>query len=146
VLVILRMLEEAMQERLLSACEECGLFALLECFDEADIARAEVLVRRHSARNLLLVGVNCRDLVSLQVVPGRLDALAARLPQGAARVAESGVETPADAARLARAGYDVALVGSALMRASDPTTLARELLAQARAASRHAAQPQAVQR
>ncbi|HEX4050780.1 MAG TPA: indole-3-glycerol-phosphate synthase [Steroidobacteraceae bacterium] len=134
VLVILRMLEESMQERMLAACEESGLFALLECFDEADLARAQLLVRRHASRGMLLVGINCRDLVSLQVVPGRLDALAALLPEGAARVAESGVETPADAERLARAGYGVALVGSALMRANDPAALARDLLAQGRAA------------
>ena len=134
VLVILRMLEQSMQERLLAACEESALFALLECFDEADLARAASLVRRHAGRGLLLVGINCRDLVSLQVVPGRLDALAPLLPEGVARVAESGVETPADAQRLARAGYEVALVGSALMRAANPAVLALELLAQGRAA------------
>jgi indole-3-glycerol phosphate synthase len=152
VLVILRMLEESVQERLLSACEESGLFALLECFDEADLVRAGALVRRQAGRGTLLVGINCRDLVSLQVVPGRLDALAPLLPVGAARVAESGVETPADAERLARAGYEVALVGSALMRAPDPAGLAGQLLAQGREAARgraartRAPQPRAVPR
>jgi len=134
VLVILRMLEEAVQERMLAACEESGLFALLECFDEADLARAGALVRRHTDRGPLLVGINCRDLASLQVVPDRLDALAPLLPEGAPRVAESGVATPADAERLSRAGYEVALVGSALMRSADPAGLARELLAGGRAA------------
>lgn len=145
VLVILRMLEESMQERLLAACEESALFALLECFDETDLTRAGSLARRHAGHARLLVGINCRDLVSLQVVPGRLDALAPLLPEGVARVAESGVETPADAARLARAGYEVALVGSALMRAPDPAVLARELLAQGRAARAGAAQPRAAE-
>ena len=84
----------------------------------------------------LLVGVNCRDLSSLQVVPGRLEALAAKLPPDVPRVAESGVDSEADAARLARAGYDLALVGSALMRARDPVTLARALLAAGRQARR----------
>ena len=64
---------------------------------------------RRSCR--LLVGVNCRDLVTLQVVPGRLEALAPQLPRGVPRVAESGVESAADAARLARAGYDVGAGG-----------------------------------
>ncbi|HWG75832.1 MAG TPA: indole-3-glycerol-phosphate synthase [Steroidobacteraceae bacterium] len=145
VLVILRMLEESTQERMLAACEECGLFALLECFDEADLARAAVLVHRQAGRGMLLVGINCRDLASLQVVPGRLDALAPRLPEGVARVAESGVESPADAARLSRAGYEVALVGSALMRAANPAVLARELLEQGRAARAAGAQPHAAQ-
>jgi indole-3-glycerol phosphate synthase len=146
VLVILRMLEQSMQERLLAACEESALFALLECFDEADLARAASLVRRHAGRGLLLVGINCRDLISLQVVPGRLDALAPLLPEGVARVAESGVETPADAQRLARAGYEVALVGSALMRAANPAVLALELLAQGRAARASVASARAAAR
>jgi indole-3-glycerol phosphate synthase len=74
------------------------------------------------------VGVNCRDLSTLQVVPGRLDALAPALPRGVPCVAESGVESGADAARLARAGYQMALVGSALMRSADRIGLARDLL------------------
>jgi indole-3-glycerol phosphate synthase len=76
----------------------------------------------------LLVGVNCRDLATLQVVPGRLESLALRLPEGIPCVAESGVESGGDAQRLAGAGYQLALVGSALMRAADRVSLARELL------------------
>lgn len=82
----------------------------------------------------LLVGVNSRDLQTLEVVPGRLAELVSRLPQGCARVAESGLEAPADAARVARAGYDMALVGSALMRAADPGALLEAMLAAGRAA------------
>lgn len=133
-LVILRMLESDAQRSLLEACAELGLFVLLEAFDERDLARAAELVSLYRARLTLLVGVNCRDLGTLRVVPGRLEALAARLPPGVPRVAESGVESGADAARLARAGYDVALVGSALMRASDPGALAREILEHGRRA------------
>lgn len=146
VLVIVRMLDEPMQVRLLEACEDCGLFALLECFDETDLRRADALVSAFAARTPLLVGVNCRDLVSLQVVPARLDALAPRLPAQVAGVAESGVESPADAARLARAGYRVALVGSALMRARDPAALARAMLAEGRAARARRSPALAVQR
>jgi indole-3-glycerol phosphate synthase len=135
VLIILRMLEEPLQEQLLQACQQAGLFALLECFDAADLERSQALVRRFAARITLLVGINCRDLVTLQVVPERLESLARGLPGEVARVAESGVETPADAARLVRAGYNVALVGSALMRAADPGVLAQQLLSQGRAAA-----------
>jgi len=79
--------------------------------------------------------VNCRDLMTLKVVPGRLEALAPLLPRSVPRVAESGVATGGDAARLAAAGYDVALVGSALMQAGDPLALAAALLAAGRAAA-----------
>jgi indole-3-glycerol phosphate synthase len=145
-LVILRMVAEPVQQALLEACRECGLFALLECFDETDLARAAALVRAHAGGLPLLVGINCRDLVSLQVVPARLEALAPLLPAGAPWVAESGVETPADAVRLAHAGYEVALVGSALMRAADPTALARQLLTEGRAARACDARASAMER
>ena len=128
VLVILRMLGPAQVAALLEAAAELGLFVLLEAFDETDLKFAATLVRDYGARLRLLVGVNCRDLSTLQVVPGRLETLAPSLPRGVPCVAESGVESGADAARLARAGYQMALVGSALMRTGDRIGLARELL------------------
>ncbi|HLK71854.1 MAG TPA: indole-3-glycerol-phosphate synthase [Steroidobacteraceae bacterium] len=140
VLLILRMLESAAQQSLLDACAQCGLFALLECFDAPDLERAATLLQSAAWPVPLLVGINCRDLTTLQVVPERLESLAPLLPTGAPRVAESGVRTGADAARLARAGYDVALVGSALMQARDPAALARELLARGREAQAQAPQ------
>jgi indole-3-glycerol phosphate synthase len=134
VLVILRMLGDAAVRALLDAAVECGLFVLLEAFDEADLRQAARLVDGYAGRVVLLVGVNCRDLATLEVVPGRLEELSAFLPRGVPAVAESGLETAADAARLARAGYGVALVGSALMRAADPGALVRSMLAAGRAA------------
>ena len=128
VLVILRMLEPAQVAALLEAAAELKLFVLLEAFDESDLKFAATLVRDYGPRLKLLVGVNCRDLSTLQVVPGRLETLAPSLPRGVPCVAESGVESAADAARLARAGYQMALVGSALMRTGDRIGLARELL------------------
>ncbi len=135
VLVILRMLPRGPLEALIDAALSQGLFVLLEAFDEPDLELAAALIEaRYAHRAQLLVGVNCRDLVTLQVVLGRLETLAARLPLGVARVAESGVSTPEDAARMAAAGYDLALVGSALMRDDDPGALAAAMLRAARAA------------
>jgi indole-3-glycerol phosphate synthase len=128
VLVILRMLSRAQNEALIEAAAKLGLFALLEAFDEADLALAGELVDAHADRGALLVGVNCRDLVTLKVVPGWLEALAPLLPRHVPRVAESGVASAADAARVAARGYDLALVGSALMQAADPLVLAAEML------------------
>lgn len=135
VLAIIRMLPRDELEQLIDAALELRMFVLLEAFDTPDIEVAHELVdSRGDARDLLLVGVNSRDLTTLEVVPGRLDALAAQLPVVVKRVAESGVATAADAARMAACGYDLALVGSALMSAPDPALLARAMLAQARAA------------
>lgn len=135
VLAIIRMLPRDELERLIDAALELRMFVLLEAFDTPDIELAHELVdARRDSRDLLLVGVNSRDLATLKVVPGRLDALAAQLPAAVKRVAESGVATAEDAARMAACGYDLALVGSALMSAPDPALLARAMLAQARAA------------
>ncbi len=133
VLVILRMLSDAAAMSLLGCARELSLFALIETFDERDIERLHGLVST-LGRTGLLAGVNCRDLATLQVVPGRLEALAPLLPDSIPRVAESGVGSAEDARRLAQAGYDLALVGSALMRDSDPTALAQAMLRAARSA------------
>ncbi|MGB8327292.1 MAG: hypothetical protein WCE48_06905, partial [Steroidobacteraceae bacterium] len=116
ILVILRMLARHDLEALIDEALAQLMFVLLETFDESDIALAHELVAvRSQSQELLLVGVNCRDLTTLQVVPGRLEELVTSLPLTAARVAESGVASAEDAARVAAAGYDLALVGSALM-------------------------------
>ena len=134
VLVILRMLARPALEALLQRAAELELFVLLEAFDERDIALGAELVERHCATLSLLLGVNCRDLVTLQVVPGRLEALAARLPDTVPRVAESGVDTPLAAAQLVQAGYELALIGGALMQAADPAKLLGAILTAGRAA------------
>jgi indole-3-glycerol phosphate synthase len=135
VLIILRMLAREELQALMAEAERLGMFVLLEAFDEADIEIANQLVAgyRESPNPTVLVGVNCRDLVTLQVVPERLERLGPLLPRGVPRVAESGVASAADAVRVRSAGYDMALVGSALMRARDPDELLREMLAAARA-------------
>lgn len=135
VLVILRMLTRAELEALIDTALELELFVLLEAFDEADIDLATQLIASRAAHiRLLLLGVNCRDLTTLQIVPGRLEALAPRLPTQVRRVAESGVTDAAGAASVAAAGYELALVGSALMRGGDPQALAAAMLRAGRAA------------
>ena len=136
VLLILRMLPHAQLEALLGRAAELKMFALLEAFDEADIDWAAELCSRYRAKLQLLLGVNCRDLVTLKVVPGRLEMLARRLPVGVTWVAESGIDSPAAAARVAAAGYQVALIGSALMSAEEPAALAGSMLRAGREAAR----------
>jgi indole-3-glycerol phosphate synthase len=85
--------------------------------------------------NDILIGVNSRDLQTLQVVPERLEQLAPLLPGDMPRVAESGLKTADDAARMVKAGYDMALVGGALMSAPDPGALVAAMLSAGRAAA-----------
>lgn len=142
VLLIVRLLPGDSLGELVDCAVGLGLFVLLESFDEADVARAVPEARRAriaspSAR--LLLGVNCRDLGTLEVLPFRLRELVPLLPAELPRVAESGIAAPAGCADLAAAGYSAALVGGSLMRAADPVAAVRDLVAAGRAAARAAA-------
>lgn len=135
VLLIVRLLDASALAALFDAAVEQQLFVLLETFDEQDVDAATRLLDSRRTGQVLL-GVNCRDLASLQVVPGRLEEMVAKLPRHLPRVAESGLAEAVDAARLAAAGYDLALVGSALMSGEHPRELASRMLEGGRAARR----------
>lgn len=92
---------------------EVGLDALVEVHDEAELERALTV-------GATLVGVNQRDLVTFEVDTTRAVRVAAQMPPGVVRVAESGVGGVPDATRLAGAGYHAVLVGEALVTAEDP--------------------------
>lgn len=110
---------------------ELGMFALVEVFDEEDLAPASVVFDRQ-----VLIGVNSRDLVSLEVDPTRHEALAPRLPGHLPAVAESGLVGAGQVAAVAAIGYRMALVGTSLARSVDPTESAREMIAAGRDAAR----------
>jgi len=136
VLLILRMLRRERLAEMLEIAGEHGLFVLLEAFDVRDLDLASELLAGGGLREGILLGVNCRDLTSLQVVPERLAQLAPRLPPGVPAVAESGVATPADAQRVCGLGYRLALIGTALMGREDAGGLLAEMLRSARTVSR----------
>jgi indole-3-glycerol phosphate synthase len=132
VLVILRMLSRERIAALLDAAADHGLFVLLEAFDAADLSLARGLLDARHRAEIVLVGINCRDLQTLQVVQQRFSALAPLLPQAWPCVAESGVATPFDAMTMRRLGYRLALIGTALMGSGDPAVLLAEILHAAR--------------
>jgi len=145
VLVILRMLSRPRIVELLDVAAEHGMFVLLEAFDEIDLSVARDLLNSRAAHRalrgaahgaeheeLILIGINSRDLQTLQVVQERFAALAPLLPAGWPAVAESGVASAGDARRMRQLGYGVALIGTALMAHEDPSRLLREMFAAAR--------------
>lgn len=132
VLVILRMLPPPRIIQLLDAAAENRLFVLLEAFDEADLDLAREVMAAREDREVILLGINCRDLQSLKVVPERFSQLAPLLPAAGPAVAESGVLTPEDARAMRRLGYRAALIGTALMAAEDPAVLLAAILNAAR--------------
>lgn len=132
VLVILRMLSQQRIVELLDAAAEHGLFVLLEAFDSVDLRVARELLGARQRDETILIGVNCRDLQTLQVVQQQFSTLAPLLPQGRPCVAESGVATPFDACSMRRLGYRLALIGTALMGSGDPAALLTDILHAAR--------------
>lgn len=130
VLLITTMLDDAALRAMLDCAWEHNMFVLLESFDEDDLLRSARFI---DDRGQLLIGVNTRNLRTLEVDPDRLQSLAASLPD-AICVAESGLHVPDDAARVASWGYSMALVGTALMRSDDPTALIADMTAAGAAA------------
>lgn len=103
-----------------------GLDVLVEIHDEHELARAVGTLGEDGVRRALM-GVNQRDLVTFQVDQERAVRVAARMPEGTVRVAESGVRGREDATALAGAGYHAVLVGEHLVTSGDPTAALRDL-------------------
>ena len=132
-LLIVRMLPAAQTAELLAAAADYGLFVLLEAFDAGDLAvAAQLLGARRADAPPVLIGINCRDLQTLKVVPARFEELAPHLPAGYAAVAESGVTSAAEARHVRGLGYGVALIGTALMQHGVPERLLDEIIRAAR--------------
>jgi indole-3-glycerol phosphate synthase len=66
------------------------------------------------------VGVNNRNLRTLEVNVTTSETLAARMPREIVRVSESGLKTAADLIRLGQLGYDACLIGERFMTQEDP--------------------------
>jgi indole-3-glycerol phosphate synthase len=100
---------------------EIGLDVLVEIHDEHEL---EVALEARSD----LIGVNQRDLVTFEVDHERAERMAAVIPDGAVKIAESGVRGGADARRLEAAGYHAVLVGETLVTSADPAAAIAELI------------------
>jgi indole-3-glycerol phosphate synthase len=129
VLLIVRMVPRERLVEMLDCAADLGLFVLLEAFDADDLEIAGAIARERSGRDeQVLMGLNCRDLETLEIDSRRFATLRGRLPLEWPAVAESGVQTPQDAARVARLGYRLALVGTSLMRRLDAAQAVQELV------------------
>ncbi|HEY3614285.1 MAG TPA: indole-3-glycerol-phosphate synthase [Gaiellales bacterium] len=115
ILVLLSLVEDSLAVDLIQAAEDLEMEALVEVHDGAELERALDL-------GTPIIGVNARDLATLEIDRARQTELLRRLPKGLLRIAESGIETPDHARAVRDAGADALLVGTALMR--DPQLLA----------------------
>ena len=129
VLLIVRMVPHDRLVAMMDCAAELGLFVLLEAFSAADLQVAEKIARERAGRDeQVLMGLNCRDLDTLEIDFNRFRQLRSHMPGDWPCVAESGVQTPEDVARVARLGYRLALVGTSLMQRADAAHAVRELV------------------
>lgn len=117
-LLLVSALPGGMLEEFAGLCEELKIDALVEVTNEAELKRAE----KYS-----LLGVNSRDLHSLEVSRDKALDLIGGAPGSSLVVAESGISTLQQAEEVFQAGADAALIGEALMRAKDPSVFIGEM-------------------
>ena len=122
ILIIVAALSDDDVSRMLALTHELGMTALVEVHDEDETARAVAAGAR-------VIGVNARNLKTLDIHDDTFGRLAPLIPAGTLRIAESGIGSPSDAARFAREGADGILVGEALVKDGDPTAAARAMIA-----------------
>jgi len=119
-LLIVAALADDDLRRLHDLARELGLTVLVEVHDELETQRAVAL-------GCELVGVNARNLKSLEVDDATFAKLAPLVPADTVLVAESGISGPADVARYAAEGAHVVLVGEALVKDGDPVATVRAM-------------------
>jgi indole-3-glycerol phosphate synthase len=120
VLLIAAALSELELKAMLAVANDLGLDALVETHSVDDLAKA-------LATDAPVVGVNARDLETLEVDVERALAMLPDVPSDRVAVLESGVWTREDVERAIDAGARGVLVGEALMRSPDPGATIRSL-------------------
>lgn len=130
-LLIVAALEQNALVSLIERAESLGLTPLVEVHTEAELDRA-------LAAGARVVGVNARDLTTLELDREVFGRLAPRVPDGLIKVAESGIRGPHDLLAYAAAGADAVLVGESLVTGGDPRGAVADLVtAGAHPALRH---------
>jgi len=119
-LVIVRAVPPARLYDLIRAAADIGLEILVEVRDERELDLALSL-------NANLIGVNNRNLETLEIDAGTSLRILPLIPRDVVAVAESGVKSAADVKRVAAAGADAVLVGSELSASRDPQSAVRAL-------------------
>jgi len=120
VLLLAAALSEPELKAMLAAAHDLGLGALVEAHSEEDLEKV-------LATEAEVVGVNARDLETLEVDVDRALVLLARIPDERISVLESGISSREHVELAMKAGASAVLVGEALMRAADASRAIKEL-------------------
>ena len=120
-LLIVAGLDDVLLGQLLALGRELGMEPLVEVHTREELTRA-------LAAGARILGVNNRDLRTLEVRIETSQELVEAIPNDCIAVCESGLSTHADLARLRAAGFDAFLIGEHLMAQPDPSVALRKLL------------------
>ncbi|MPZ74205.1 MAG: indole-3-glycerol-phosphate synthase TrpC [Nitriliruptorales bacterium] len=129
ILLIVAALEQDELAALLECVQAAGMAALLETHDELEVTRAVGAYEAAGITGRPVIGVNARDMTTLEVDPHRFEALRPAIPDGAVAVAESGVRSAEDVRRVAGLGADAVLVGESVATAADPAAAVAAMVA-----------------
>jgi indole-3-glycerol phosphate synthase len=121
-LLIVAALEQDALVSLIERAESIGLTPLVEVHDEQEVARAVDAGAR-------IIGVNARNLKTLEVDRNTFARLAPLIPDEVVRIAESGVRGPHDLIQYANSGADAVLVGESLVTGKNPRAAVADLVA-----------------
>ncbi len=121
ILLIVAALDDTKLRELYERSTDLGMDTLIEVHDKAELGRALAL-------NPKMVGINARNLKTLQVNPQTLYDLVGDIPANTLKIAESGIGGPATLSALHKAGFDGFLVGESLMRQDDVSLAVQKLL------------------
>ncbi|HCT76031.1 MAG TPA: indole-3-glycerol phosphate synthase TrpC [Micromonosporaceae bacterium] len=121
VLLIVAALEQKVLAGLLDRIESLGMTALVEVHTEEEADRALEAGAR-------VIGVNARDLRTLEIDRSAFERIAPGMPNHVVKIAESGVRGPLDLIRYASAGADAVLVGEGLVTQKSPRDAVAELV------------------
>ncbi|HLS49352.1 MAG TPA: indole-3-glycerol phosphate synthase TrpC [Actinomycetaceae bacterium] len=122
VLLIVAALEQTVLTSLIERIHSLGMTALVEAHDREEAQRAVDAGGR-------VIGVNARNLRTLEVDRSTFARVVDVLPNDVVKVAESGVRGPHDVLDYARAGADVVLVGEALVTQGKPREAVADMVA-----------------
>jgi len=121
ILLIVAALSDSQLKDYYQLSHELGLSVLVEVHDEEEIERALAIDAR-------LIGVNARNLKTLDIHPDAFDRLLPLIPDGKIKVAESGISTREEVINAEAHGAKAILVGETLVRAGDPAVAITTLL------------------
>jgi indole-3-glycerol phosphate synthase len=121
VLLIVAALEQSALVSLVERAHSIGLLPLVEVHTGEELERA-------IDANATVIGVNARNLTTLEVDRSIFARLSGRIPEGVVKIAESGVRGPHDLLAYAAAGADAVLVGESLVTEKDPRSAVADLV------------------